>query len=318
MGKEYDVICIGQVTQDILVTNIPVNGFEESDTIKADTLEFCVGGDAANQSVILSRMGNRTAILSRIDNGEVGKFIYNDLKHENVDTALLKKVEDSKNYSVIVLIRPDGNHDFIVGSGYNFSLKSNDYDLEVFKKAKIVSAASLFTLGELDYSGIDEIFGIAQSSGALTVADTNYNVEDIDLCSISKVYPYIDYFMPSIGEAQMITGKKTPEDIADWFIGMGVKNVVLKLGDEGCFFKNNQLSFYVDAYDIEPKDTTGCGDNFIAGFIHCLLKEKEPEECCLFACACGALNSLEIGAHMCIKSEKQVLDFMKKGKRKRR
>ena len=90
-----------------------------------------------------------------------------------------------------------------------------------------------------------------------------------------------------------------------------MKNVVLKLGGEGCFFKNAEKRFYTDPFKIKPMDTTGCGDNFVAAFVHCLLKGMEPEDCAEFACAAGALNSQGLGAHLYIESEQQILDFMK-------
>ena len=62
--KVYDVICIGQVVQDILVTNVPERPFDgETDTVMADSLTLASGGDAANEAVILARLGNRSALL---------------------------------------------------------------------------------------------------------------------------------------------------------------------------------------------------------------------------------------------------------------
>lgn len=109
-----------------------------------------------------------------------------------------------------------------------------------------------------------------------------------------------------------MTGKKEPDEIADWFLQQGVKNVVLKLGAQGCFFKNTEERFFTDPFVVSPVDTTGCGDNFAAAFIHGILKGMTHKECTEFACGAGALNSQGIGAHMVIRSEQQVLDFMKK------
>ena len=43
--KEFDVICIGQIVQDILVTNIPENALtSEKDTFLADEILMSSGG----------------------------------------------------------------------------------------------------------------------------------------------------------------------------------------------------------------------------------------------------------------------------------
>lgn len=315
--KVYDVICIGQVVQDILVTNVSERPFDgETDTVMADSLTLASGGDAANEAVILARLGNRSALLSRVDMRNVGNMIFDDMEREGVDTSLLARVEDCETFTSMVFIHPSGDHDFIVGPGKNYTPERKDIDFEVFKKTRAVSAASLFALGELDTDGIEEIFRVAQEAGALTIADMNYDLRGIGPHAVEKVYPYTDYLMPSFSEAVFVTGKKDPDEIADYFLARGVKNVVLKMGGDGCFFKNSSERFYVDPFDVTPVDTTGCGDNFVASFIHALLKGMPNRECAEFASAGGALNSLGIGAHMYIKNEQQVLDYMKSAKKR--
>lgn len=92
--------------------------------------------------------------------------------------------------------------------------------------------------------------------------------------------------------------------------------MVLKIGAEGCFFKNAEKRFFTDPYEITPVDTTGCGDNFVAAFLHGLLKGMGPEECAEFACGAGALNSQGIGAHLHIRSEAQIREFMASAKKR--
>lgn len=313
MQKKYDVICIGQVTQDILVENVPQNAFMmETDTVKADSLTISPGGDAVNEAIILSRFGENAAVMIRLDRRNVGDIIYKELQDENVDVSLVSRQDDCENFTSMIFIHPDGDHDFIVGPGKNYSLRRTDVDFHIFCDTRAVSAASLFTLGELDTDGIEEIFRNAKKAGAYTFADANFDLKEIGPCAVKGIYPYTDYLMPSLNEAIYMTGKKEPDEIADWFLQQGVKNVVLKLGDQGCFFKNTEECFYTDPFVVSPVDTTGCGDNFAAAFIHGILKGMPHKECTEFACGAGALNSQGIGAHMVIRSEQQVLDFMKK------
>ena len=316
-NKEYDVICIGQIVQDILVTNIPSDALtSEKDTFMADEILFASGGDAVNEASMLAKYGNRCALLTRLDKKEVGDMIYGDLVRQGVDTSLLVRPDDCRTFTAIVIIGPDGNHTFFDGPGHNFTLKMSDIDLSVFEKTKVVTAGSLFALGELDTDGIEVIFKKAQESGAITVADMNNDSDRKGPKAVEKVYPYTDYLMPSYDEAVYVTGETDQDKIADYFLAAGVKNVVLKMGGDGCFFKNTEKRFFTDPYRVEPVDTTGCGDNFVAAFIHSLLKGMEPEACAEFACGAGALNSQGLGAHLHIQSEAQVLDFMAGAERK--
>ena len=155
-----------------------------------------------------------------------------------------------------------------------------------------------------------EIFKTARESGAITIADMTFDMKKLGPRQFDSLYPYVDYCMPSYEEANYVTGETDPEAMADAFLKLGVKHVLIKLGGEGCFFKDKEKCFYTDPYKITPVDTTGCGDNFVAGFTHCLLKGLPVEECAEFASAVGALNSQGLGAHLTVKSEEQVRRFM--------
>ena len=309
--KKYDAICIGQVVQDIMVTDIPEDALNrESDTVLAGQVLLASGGDAVNEACMMARLGNRSALLTRLDKRNVGEMICGDLVKEGVDTSLLIRPDDCKNFSTVVVVKKDGTHTFLEGPGENFMLKMSDIDLSVFEETRAVTAGSIYGLGELDTGGLAVIFKKARAEGAITLADMNFDTEGLGPHAIDSVYPHTDYLMPSYEEAVYVTGEKEPDKIADVFLAAGVKNVVLKMGGEGCFFKNAGKRFFTDPYEIDPVDTTGCGDNFVAAFLHCLLKGMAPEECAEFACAAGALNSQGIGAHHYIQSEEQIRQFM--------
>lgn len=310
--KKYDAICIGQIVQDILATNIPEDALTCGiPTIDADEILMAGGGDAINEAATLSRLGNHTGLLARLDRGDVGNMICGDLDRCGISKELLVRPEDCKSVSVIVVVKPNGEHSFFLGKGKNDFLKREDVDFSVFKETRAVLAGSLYILGELDTDGIVDIFKAAKEGGAITIADMTYDSKKLGPHAFDNLYPYVDYCMPSYEEASYVTGETDPDAMADAFLRLGAKHVVIKLGGKGCFFKDAGKRFFTDPFKITPVDTTGCGDNFVAGFTHCLLKGMPAEECAEFASAAGALNSQGLGAHMTIMSEEQVLEFMR-------
>jgi sugar/nucleoside kinase (ribokinase family) len=78
-----------------------------------------------------------------------------------------------------------------------------------------------------------------------------------------------DWVMPGQGEATTLTGLAEPEQIADLYLQLGAHQVIVKLGAEGAFFKDNagaclqQTAFPVD----KVCDTVGAGDGFAVGVI---------------------------------------------------
>ena len=98
--------------------------------------------------------------------------------------------------------------------------------------------------------------------------------------------------------------------MADIFLDYGIRNVVIKLGGKGCFFKNTQVSLQLPPHKIKAVDATGAGDNFLAGFASEILRGSTPQEALAFANACGAICTTAVGASTALQSREQVLKFM--------
>lgn len=91
----------------------------------------------------------------------------------------------------------------------------------------------------------------------------------------------------------------------------GAKCVVIKRGDKGAYARCGDFAGDVPAYAVEPKDTTGCGDAFCAGFISSILSsDADTQGAVKFACACGAINALHIGAASAPVNRADVSAFM--------
>ena len=99
--------------------------------------------------------------------------------------------------------------------------------------------------------------------------------------------------------------------MADVFLKYGVKNVLIKLGGHGCYFKNSEQELSLPAYRINAVDATGAGDNFLAGFAVEILRVASQEQALRFGNACGAICATMVGAGSALKSREQVLQFMR-------
>ena len=98
--------------------------------------------------------------------------------------------------------------------------------------------------------------------------------------------------------------------MADVFLSRGVKNVVVKLGGRGCYFKNAERSFFLPPFEIHAVDATGAGDNFVAGLASEFLRGSSVDDALRFANACGAICTTAVGAGTALKSREQVLRFL--------
>ena len=77
---------------------------------------------------------------------------------------------------------------------------------------------------------------------------------------------------------------------------MGIKNVIITLGEKGLFFSNGIENIYIKARQVKAIDTTGAGDAFNGGFTLSLLQEKKIKECLELANKVAGLSTMKLGA----------------------
>jgi sugar/nucleoside kinase (ribokinase family) len=118
--------------------------------------------------------------------------------------------------------------------------------------------------------------------------------------------------MPSIEEAQDISGKQGPEACAEFYLAKGATACVFTLGGDGAYYAHRDGTRRKSpAYEINVVDTTGCGDAFDAGFIAALHHEMDVETALRFAQASAALVASGLGSDAGIVSFDQTMTAMR-------
>lgn len=309
---ENKVFCFGIIVGDFL--GKPVEGVpEKGKLVLIDKVDLQIGGCATNTGIGLSRLGVNVSIGGKVGDDNLGKFVINKLKEEKrIDTSRIK-ISKSKNTSgTIVLIHSDGERSFIHSIGANSDLHLEDIDFEYIKTFPLIHIAGALLMHGFDGKPLAETLKKAKEMGLITSLDTAWDATGRWLLLLEEALQYTDYFLPSIEEARMITGQKTPEDIAKFLMDKGVKNVGLKMGADGSFICNEKEKHRFPALNFDVVDTTGCGDAYVAGFITGIVKGFSFEKCGLLANLVGAKAATAIGATAGIVSYEDTLEFGKK------
>lgn len=293
--KEYDVVCVGLAVGNVVVRPVSEKIFEV-DTIQVDEIAMMCGGDALNQSAVLASLGHKVALISKVSDDSSGNMILQELEHKGVDTSYVAMDDRIGTSNCIVLVQENGQRSFCTFKGCLRNFGKCDIDFSVVEKARIVSIGGLFALPAFDQDASIELFKAAHASGTVTVADTKYDAFHIGLAGIKNLLEYTDYFFPSYDEAAYLSGMEKPEDIAAFFADKGARYVGIKLGGQGCYLLTDKFSGIIPAFPGKVVDTTGAGDNFMAGLIHGILKGWEIQDCALYANAAGTLAISRLGA----------------------
>jgi sugar/nucleoside kinase (ribokinase family) len=303
------VICLGISVVDVMAK--PVNQVPEKGKLSlVDSINLHTGGCAVNTAIDLIKLGEEAGIIGLVGNDGFGSFLIDALKSEGVSTEGLAVKKGVNTSASVVLSNSDGERSFIHCYGANSELCEQDVDFNIIKQSEILFVAGSLLMPKLDGIPTANILRKAKELGKFTVLDTAWDPTGRWMKAIGPCLPYVDLFIPSLEEAAMLSAKDNEKEIAKDFIEKGAGNVVIKLGEKGCYINSEGFEGYISAYSVKALDTNGAGDSFVAGFITGLLNKWSFEKCGIFANAVGAHCVQAVGASTGIKNKDEILHFI--------
>ncbi len=309
MNDRCDIICAGMALVDSIIKGFDPNPVSASG-YRAASGSLNVGGEAVNEAMAAAKLGMRTGILCSLGEDAAGDMIVAALNHCGVDTRSILRSAGHPTPVTTMFVREDGTRRSITNSAHRYNFHPERHT-DRFTGARALILGSLFRAPFDDPEIIHAVLAAAKAEGQLVFADTKLpNFRFLKPEDLRDSLPLIDYITPNEDEARYFSGMEKPEDMADVFLGCGVKNVIIKLGGKGCFFKNAEGSVSLPACRISAIDATGAGDNFVAGFAAEILRGASNGDALRFANACGAICTTAVGAGTALKSREQVLQFL--------
>lgn len=305
------ILCIGSVTTDVIikpVDNLPTPGALQY----IDSSKMFVGGCASNASIDLAKLGVPVSLVCKLGRDLFGNFVYDTAKSNGVDVKGVVFDDAVQTTTSIVCVNSEGERSFLYNCGSTSELTVDEISDEVLAECDIVFIAGANLNHKLDGAPAAKLFKKAQEMGKYTVMDTAWDATGRWMENIREALPYLDLFMPSIEEAQLIAGKEDFDDIADVFFGCGVKNVIIKAGKKGAYIREGgKAGYFAPTYlSVKPTDTTGAGDSFCAGFLAGLAQGFDYAKAAKLGNAVGTHCVMEIGASTGIKPLAEIYKFM--------
>jgi len=302
-----DVVCVGQTCLDVLVKGVDLSVPFDREAKTVESVTTAVGGDATNQSIVLSRLGLRSRLICGVGDDETGAFLKGVVARAGVDASRIVTLSEAATFVTVVVIAPDGQRNFIHTDARNHC--SFEPDAEAMR-ARIVSFGSLMIPPFTDVGRVIRMARRAKENGSILCADVLQFDDVFNFEDYRPVMPYVDFIFPNEDEGMKLTGRADIDGTADYLLDIGVKNVVIKIGKRGCFIKNHRMRETIPAFDTPVLDTTGAGDNFASGFMLALLEDRPLIECCRYANAVAGVAVGSIGANTGVKSRAQIEEFM--------
>lgn len=308
-GKRFDYASIGFYTFDCLgwpYSATPPGG----GTLLIDDLTLAVSGAAGTAAIAAAKMGLRTLAVGGVGQDLMGDWVINRLQHFGVDTSTMQSQPGWKTSSSIVTTRADGSRPALHMKGATGNFVIEPHNFAKVADAKVVHLGGVGLMDAMDGARNASLMRFAKEQGCLTTVDV-FAGSSADLPDVEAVLPFTDCFMPSIEEAQALSGISDTVDCTKFFHDRGVVCCVFTLGGEGAYYSHvDGTRFRMPAFDIQMKCSCGCGDAFDAGYAVALCHGFDPETSVRFAQATSALNATGLGSQAGVESFEHTKKFM--------
>jgi sugar/nucleoside kinase (ribokinase family) len=307
---EKSIACLGIMVADVVAK--PLEAIpERGKLVLVDDLSLHTGGCAINAATALARLGLPVEVIGKVGTDQFGDFLMAELQERNIGTRAVTRHPTIGTSATMVMVEEDGERRFVHYIGANAELRLGDIDLQMFEQIAILHVAGSLVLPGMDGEPTAHLLKAARAAGITTFLDTVWDDTGGWLKTLKPCLAYIDYFIPSLPEAQAITGEEDPEHVAQILIGAGVGTVGLKMGEQGCLVVvNSGETIRHPAFQVDVIDATGAGDAFTAGFIAGIYMGWELLDTIRLANATGALSVTGLGASGGVTTLEKTIKFM--------
>ena len=278
-SRDNRIIVVGNINMDIMVN---VNELPQlGRTVMATGSASLPGGKGANQAVGAAKLGAEVSLIGKVGKDYEGSLIISSLNmnHVNIDSVLLEN--DCETGKAYIHVRGDGESSIAICPGANNKLLPKDIrkSRHYFENTKFCLLQTEIPIETVLYAA-----RVAKECGAGILLKPS-TLETIP----EELLAEIDYFIPNRKECDILCPQYCElEQQAEYFLDQGAKNVIVTLGDKGCYLKNRQESVYFAAENLVAVDITGAADAFIAALSVYLTKRYPLAEAIQFAnCAAG-------------------------------
>lgn len=289
------IIVIGSCNTDMVIKTdrLPTPG----ETVLGGTFLMNAGGKGANQAVTAARQGGRVTFISKTGNDVFGKQSVELYNSEGINTDYI--FSDAKNPSGVALITVDshGENCIVVASGANGSLSAADIESA---RTEIESGSIVLMQLEIPIDTVEYAAELASNKGISVIL----NPAPARTLS-EKLLKCLYVITPNEHEAEMLSGIKvtdwaTAKKAADVISSKGVSNVVITMGSQGAFVKEQDEYYTVEATKVTAVDTTAAGDSFSGAFCVGLAEGKSIKDSVKAATRVAAITVTRMGAQSSI------------------
>lgn len=296
------VLVVGSLNMDLVVKTARHPKIGE--TILGGRFATFPGGKGANQAVAAARLGATVKMIGRVGKDAFGDELLNNAKKDGIDTSQVKFDDQEATGIALITVDEEGRNTIVVASGANFGLTSQD----VHEASDSFNAADiLVTQLENPMESIEASINLAAKNGMRVVLNPA-PAQQLDGNLLSK----IDFLIPNEHEVLQVVGATDLESAIDQLFELGVKNLIITMGEKGVMAITSTNRLHVPAYHVKAIDTVAAGDAFVGAFSAGLAEGMSTETAIRFGNAAAAISVTRPGAQPSLPTRREVDLFIAK------
>lgn len=316
-GRRHDLACLGRLAVDLYAQQF---GSRLED---ARSFAMYLGGSSANLAFGVARLGCRSAMISRVGDEQMGRFLLERLQAEGCDTSQVQIDRDRLTGQVLLGLKDRDTFPLLfmrencADMAIDAAAISEDFIAQC--RALAITGTHLSTDGTR--AAAHKALEAARRHGTVTVLDIDYRpvlwgltgrgagenrfVDDAGVTrQLQQSLPLFDLLVGT-EEEFFIAGGVADDLIASLRAVRALcpaATLVVKRGALGCCVIEGDVPDDIDAAPtfrgerVEVLNVLGAGDAFLSGLMASLLQGKDWAESTKVANACGAIV---VSRHAC-------------------
>ncbi|MEP0072072.1 MAG: 5-dehydro-2-deoxygluconokinase [Marinomonas sp.] len=334
INKNLDLICLGRAAVDFYSEQIgsrleDVNSFSKY-----------LGGSSCNIAFGTARLGLKSAMLTRVGDEHMGRFIKEELERAKVDTSHV--ITDPQRLTGLVVLGIKDKDTFPLifyrNDCADMAISKDDFDIDFIGSAKALLITGTHFSTESTYAASKQALTYAKKRNTKRILDIDYRPVLWGLTSLGdgetrfisddKVSSHLQSIL---GDFDLIVGTEEEVHIAggstDTIAALNKirelsdATIVLKLGSQGCTVIEKEIpkstaDFVVNTgVLVDVMNVLGAGDAFMSGFLRGWIRGESHKQSCDYANACGALVVSRHGCAPAAPSSEELDHYLKNAHR---
>jgi len=296
-----EILVIGSSNTDMVVKTdeLPLPG----ETKLGGMFFMNAGGKGANQAVAAARLGGHVTLLTKLGNDIFGKQTLEGLRKENINTDYIRFDESNPSGTALIIVNAEGENCIVVAPGANATFLPADIE----QRSLLFNAAVILMQLEIPMETIEYVANLATVNKQKIILNPA-PARPLDDELLKRLF----LITPNETEAFYLTGilvkdETTAAAAADFFLKRGVENVIITLGSEGAFFKNNHSTIKITAPVVKPVDTTAAGDTFNGAIAVAITENMGWEDAIQFAVQAASISVTRLGAQSSVPYRNEII-----------